>query len=151
MEEDFGVALELICLVSNIRKEVCGVLNIFLSFLKKFDERKTHNMLTIILLDPRFKSFHLVSSFIGCDQGVSIIEQYDTMSLYPMFMKCYYYLHPSIESNNDFVNQRVYDDSSLDIFQMTTRSTKPIKKLVRRELLVFQHYQVNVKEIKCPL
>jgi hypothetical protein len=67
MEEDFGVALELICLASNIRKEVCEVLDIFLSFLKKFDERKTHNMLILILLDPRFKSFHLVSSFIGCD------------------------------------------------------------------------------------
>jgi hypothetical protein len=38
MEEDFGVALELICLTSNIRKEVCGVLDNFLSFLKKFDE-----------------------------------------------------------------------------------------------------------------
>jgi hypothetical protein len=40
MEEDFGVTLELICLASNIRKEVCGVLDIFLSFLKKFDEKK---------------------------------------------------------------------------------------------------------------
>jgi hypothetical protein len=29
MEEDFGVALELICLVSNIRKKVCGILNSF--------------------------------------------------------------------------------------------------------------------------
>jgi hypothetical protein len=38
MEEDFSVALELICLASNIRKEVCGVLDNFLSFLKKFDE-----------------------------------------------------------------------------------------------------------------
>jgi hypothetical protein len=44
MEEDFGVALELICLAFNIRKEVCVVFNSFLSFLKKFDERKTHNM-----------------------------------------------------------------------------------------------------------
>jgi hypothetical protein len=38
MEEDSSVALELICLASNIRKEVCGVLNNFLSFLKKFCE-----------------------------------------------------------------------------------------------------------------
>jgi len=27
MEEDFGVTLDLICLASNIRKEVCGVCN----------------------------------------------------------------------------------------------------------------------------
>jgi hypothetical protein len=53
MEEDFGMAFELICLVSNIRKKFCGVLDIFLSFLKKIDERKTHNMSTL-MLNPRF-------------------------------------------------------------------------------------------------
>jgi hypothetical protein len=95
MEEDFGVTLELICLVSKIRKEVCRVLDIFLSFLKKFDEKKTHNMLAL-MLDPRFKSLHLVSSFIGCDQGVAFVEQYDIMSLYPMLMKCFYHLHSLI-------------------------------------------------------
>jgi hypothetical protein len=38
MKEDSSVVLELICLASNVRKEVCGVLNNFLSFLKKFNE-----------------------------------------------------------------------------------------------------------------
>jgi hypothetical protein len=42
--------------------------------------------------------------FIGYDQGVRIVEQYDTMSLYPMLMKCYYHLHPLIEFDNDFTN-----------------------------------------------
>jgi len=79
MEEDFSVALELIWLAFNIRKEVCGVLNNFLSFLKKFDKR-THNMLAL-MLDTRLKSFRLMSSFIGHDQGVTNVEQYDTMSL----------------------------------------------------------------------
>ncbi len=83
MEEDFDVAFELIYLALNIRKEVCGIFNSFLSFLKKFDERKTHNML-VLMLDPRFKSFQLVSSFIGHDQGITIVGQDDTMSLYPM-------------------------------------------------------------------
>ncbi len=54
-----------------------------------------------------------------------------------MFMKCYYPLHPSIEFNNGFANKRVDDDSNLDIFQMTTRSIEPTKKLVKRKLLVF--------------
>jgi hypothetical protein len=53
MEEDSNVAFELICLASNIRKKVCEVLDSFLSFLKNFDERKTHNMLAL-LLDSRF-------------------------------------------------------------------------------------------------
>jgi len=79
MEEDFSVALELICLAFNIRKEFFGVLNFFLSFLKKFDKR-THNMLTL-MFDTRLKNLRLVSFFIGCDQGVAIVKQYDTMSL----------------------------------------------------------------------
>jgi hypothetical protein len=54
MENFFGVALELICLASNIRKDVCGVLNSFLSFWKKFDEKKSYNMLAL-MLNPRFK------------------------------------------------------------------------------------------------
>jgi hypothetical protein len=70
MEEDFGVALEFICLASNIRKEVCEILDSFLSFLKKFDERKTHNMLAL-LLDPRFKNLYLVYFFIGHDQKIA--------------------------------------------------------------------------------
>jgi hypothetical protein len=40
MEKDPDVALGLICLVSNIKKEVCGVLDSFFSFLKKFDGKK---------------------------------------------------------------------------------------------------------------
>jgi len=32
------------------------------------------------------------------------------------------------------------DDDSLDIFQMTTGSTKLAKKFIKIELLVFQHY-----------
>ncbi len=52
-EEDSGVALELTSLASNIRKEVCGDVDSFFSFLKKFDERKIHNML-VLMLDPRF-------------------------------------------------------------------------------------------------
>ncbi len=68
MEEDSNVALELICLAPNIKKEVCGVLDSFLSFLKKFDKRKTHNMLAL-MLDPRFNSLCLMFSFIDRDQG----------------------------------------------------------------------------------
>jgi hypothetical protein len=94
MEEDFGVALELICLASNIKKEVSRILNSFFSFLKRFNERKTHIVL-LLMLDPKLKSLGLMSSSIGHDQGIAIlVEQYDIMSLYPMFMKCYYQLHP---------------------------------------------------------
>jgi hypothetical protein len=51
------------------------------------------NMLCF-MLDPRFKRFHLRFSFLGCEKRVSIIEEYDGQSLYPMLLKCYHYLHP---------------------------------------------------------
>jgi hypothetical protein len=44
----------------------------------------------------------------------------------------------------------VDDDSSLDVFQMTIGNIEPTKKLVKRKLLVFWHYQVDVKETECP-
>jgi hypothetical protein len=59
VEEDSSMALELICLTSNIRKKVFMVLNSFLSFLKKYEKIIIHNMLSL-MLDPRFENLHLV-------------------------------------------------------------------------------------------
>jgi len=132
MEKGPSVALKLICLASNIRKEVCGVLNSFLSFLKKIDERKHIIYMLALMLDPRFKSLHLVFSFIGRDQGIAIVEQYDTMSSYLMLMKCYYHLHPLIEFDNGFANHKVEDDNNLNIFQMIVGSIEITKKLVKK-------------------
>jgi hypothetical protein len=64
IDDDFGIPFELSLFVSNIRKEVCGVWDSFLSFLRKFEKRKVHNMLSL-MLDPRFKNLCLVSSFVG--------------------------------------------------------------------------------------
>jgi hypothetical protein len=44
----------------------------------------------------------------------------------------------------------VDDDNNLDIFQMTIGNIELTKKFVKKELLVFWHYLVDVKEIKCP-
>ncbi len=59
------------------------------------------------------------------------------------------YLQPSIESNNGFANQKLDDDNKLYIFQMIIGSIELAKKLVKRKLLIFHYYQVDVKEIKC--
>jgi hypothetical protein len=67
------------------------------SFLqKKFEGRKAYNMF-YLMLDPRFKAFCLVSSFIGLEQGKAIVEEYDKKILFSMLMKCYYHLHPLVE------------------------------------------------------
>jgi hypothetical protein len=59
-----------------IKKEVMKVLDSFLSFKKQNEERKAHNMLSL-MLDFRFKSLRLVSSLIGCEQAKVIVEKYD--------------------------------------------------------------------------
>ncbi len=65
--------------------------------------------------------------------------------------KCYYHLHPLVESERGVVDQRVEEDMIFDIFEMTTNTSHPTMELVNRELLIFKHYQVDVKDIKCPL
>jgi hypothetical protein len=49
----------------NLHLLACRVLNNFLP-LKKFGERKAHNMLAL-KLDPKFKNICLMSFFIGHD------------------------------------------------------------------------------------
>jgi len=45
MEDDMVMALELFMLASNVRKQICHVLNDFLSFLTKNENKKSHNMI----------------------------------------------------------------------------------------------------------
>ncbi len=68
-----------------------------------------------------------------------------------MLFKCYYHLHPLVEFERGVVDQRVEEDMIFDIFEMTTNTSDPTMELVNRELLIFKHYQVDVKDIKCPL
>jgi hypothetical protein len=72
MEEDGNVVNELSCLASNIKKKLFMFSNFFLSFSKKYEEKKVHNMLSL-MLDPRFKTFCLMSSFIDREQGSAIV------------------------------------------------------------------------------
>jgi len=76
MEEDVVVVLKLSMLTSSIRKQVWDILDEFLSFLTKCEEKKAHNMLSL-MLDARFKSLRLVFSFINQEQVVSMVENYD--------------------------------------------------------------------------
>ncbi len=49
MDDDFAITLELSLFTSNMKKEVCGVFNSFLSFLNKYEEIIAHNMLSLML------------------------------------------------------------------------------------------------------
>ncbi len=67
------------------------MLDFFLSFLKVCDKKKPHNM-----LDPRYERLHIVSSFVGREQGVALVDEYDRKTLYPMLVKCHEHLHPLV-------------------------------------------------------
>ncbi len=116
---------------------------------KKYERNKTHNMVSL-MLNPRFKSLRLVSSFIGQEQVVSIVEEYDQQSLFTMFLKCYHIFHPMVEFG-PIVNMQIDEKNSLDIFEMFIRTSEPTKEVVNKELLMFRRFQVGVKNIKCPL
>jgi hypothetical protein len=62
--------------IVSMKKVVCGVIDSFLSILTKYDERKTHNMLPL-MLNLKFKSLNFSSYFIGCEQRVAIAKKYD--------------------------------------------------------------------------
>jgi len=45
IDDDFKIVFEFSLFTSNIRREVCGVWDSFLSFFKKIEKKKAHNML----------------------------------------------------------------------------------------------------------
>jgi hypothetical protein len=60
----------------NMKREVIGVIDFFLSSLTKYDKKRTHSMLAL-MLDLKFKSLRLIFSFISCKLGVAIVIKYD--------------------------------------------------------------------------
>jgi hypothetical protein len=47
------------------------------------------------------------------------------------------------------VNQITDENYDLDIFQQLASTSEPTKELVTKELLIFRHYQMDPKNIKC--
>jgi len=146
MDDDIRVSLKLATFASNIKLEVFGVLN-FLSFLRTYEEKKAHIMLSL-MLDLRFKNLCLVSSYVGKEQGVSIVEEYDRKALYPMLVKSYNHLHLIGDVVFNFTKQDADKDCGLNIFQMTNNNAETTKEIVTRELLDFRRFHVNMKDIK---
>jgi hypothetical protein len=102
MDDDSIVNDELFLLASNIRREVIDVLDFFLSFLKAYDKRKTHNMISL-MLDPKYKSLSIAFSFVE-KKGVVLIEEHDKKSLYHMLVKCHEHLHPLVRSKTNSID-----------------------------------------------
>ncbi len=92
-----------------------------------------------------------MTSLINHEQRKAIVEKYDKIYLFPILLKCHYHLHLLAEFERSVVDQRVEDDNNLDIFEMTTSTIDLTMKLINKELLIFNCYQVDIKDFKCPL
>jgi len=57
-----------------------------------------------LMLNFRFKSLCMVSSFVGRGQSVNLVEVHDKKSLYSMLVKCHEHLHPLIRSDRHHVD-----------------------------------------------
>jgi hypothetical protein len=49
------------------------------------------------MLDPTFKNICLVLSFIGHEQGVSIVKECDKTFSFPMFLKFHHHSYPMVK------------------------------------------------------
>ncbi len=76
------------------------------------------------------------------------MNEYDKRILYPMILKCYHHFHP-ITKYVGCVDQIIDEDYRLDIFQQIASTSEPTKEFVTKELLIFRHYQMDPKDIKC--
>jgi hypothetical protein len=83
------------------------------------------------MLDPRFKSLRLISFVIG-QKHVSIVEEYDKQSLFPMLLKCYHILHPMVEFGF-VIGMQLDEEKSCNSFEMFVRTSEPTKVLVNKE------------------
>jgi hypothetical protein len=73
INDDFGITFKLHSFVINIKKKVCDVLELFLYFLRKYEKKKSCNM-----LDLELKNLCLIFLFIGREEGVvNIVEKYE--------------------------------------------------------------------------
>ncbi len=81
-----------------------------------------------------------MSSFIGCEQGVAIIEDYDEKFLYHMVLKCYHHLYLVIGFESEFVDPTVNVDYNLDIFAMAVGTNELAKEILKRKHLICKPY-----------
>jgi hypothetical protein len=90
-----------------------------------------------LMLDLRFKSFPIISFFVDREEVVSIVDEYDTRTLYPMFLKCYHHLHPMTKFVG-CVDQTCDENFSLNIFQQIAFTSEPSKEIYHQGIIDFQ-------------
>ncbi len=60
------------------------------------------------MLDLRFKSLRIIFSFVGQEQVVSLVEEYDMKFLYLMLIKCHEHLYLLVRLDRNNVDQDIF-------------------------------------------
>jgi hypothetical protein len=66
-------------------------------------------------------------------------------------LRLYHHLQHVVDCEIESMDHKSYEICNLNMFEMIVNTSELIKKLVNRELLIFKRFQVDPKEIKCPL
>ncbi len=69
------------------------------------------------MLDFIYKSLKLISFVIGQEHGVSIVEEYDKQSSFPMLLKCYHIVYVMAKFG-PVTNMQIDAKSNFDISEM---------------------------------
>jgi hypothetical protein len=59
-----------------MKYQVLDVLDFFFSFLCAIEKKEGHNIL-VIMFNPKFKSMHLVSAYMGCENATILVATDD--------------------------------------------------------------------------
>lgn len=102
------------------------------------------------MLNPRFKSLHFVSFFIGCEE-VNIVKEYHRQSFYPMLLKMLSLFIPNGKIRSWICKSHKRCKIWFGYFKQTPNTSESTIELVAKEMLIFRHYQVDFNEIKCLL
>jgi len=135
-------------LMIQMKKQILDVLISFVYFLHVFEKKKCHNMLAF-MFDPRSKSTHLVTMFLGRENTTIIIVKYDENLLLPLLMEANKLLMlDRVEKKFDLHSQVDFEG----LFHTTTTTTlNTYTNIISKELVGFQRFPIDAKSYKCVL
>jgi hypothetical protein len=90
LSKEHGVEWRILAVKIN-KKEVCFILIFFFLFLKMYDDKRAHNMLSL-MLNLAYKTLRLTPHTLGESRVLQLLQSM-TKSLLPMFLQCYQHLH----------------------------------------------------------
>lgn len=131
--------VELEKIVTNVKRQIICVLNLFLSYLRKFESKISHNRLCF-MLNPQYKNLSFIFLFIGHYTIILIINEYDKKPLILMMLKCYEHLYHNfgtVDSQSTQLN--INARCNLYIVEMGSYANEPMQEFVNQKILLFQY------------